>query len=331
MRKSKAELITYFVLRAAVLAVLVAELVAQRWSSVFTCLLTLLLFMIPSLVERRLKLEIPRVLEIVILLFIFAAEILGEIAEFYVRVAAWDAWLHTVNGFLMAAIGFGMIDLLNRSPRFHISLSPLFVAFVAFCFSMTIGVLWEFFEYFIDQVFIMDMQKDTVVQVISSVALHPNGNNIPVIIHDITETTITGVTNGVAGETVIAGGYLDVGLHDTMKDMFVNCLGALVFSVIGAFYIRNRGGRVAGRFIPKLMTAEQIETEAEFFASEKEKRRQRRRQRFSYAARGGERLNDESDEDEPDDDEPKDNEPNDEPDNDESQAEEALTTPKSGR
>jgi hypothetical protein len=258
MRKTKSELIAYFVLRVLVVIVLLRELAEQRWDNVFLCVLTLVLFLIPSLVERQLKLELPSPLEILVLIFIFAAEILGEIGEFYVRVDNWDTMLHIVHGFLMAAIGFAMIDVLNRHPRIHFDLSPAFVAFVAFCFSMTIGVFWEIFEYSIDRFLIKDMQKDTLVRTISSVALHPNGANIPVVVRNIQQTTITSETHGVVTETVIQGGYLDIGIIDTMKDLMVNCLGAAVFSVIGSFYIQGRG-KVAKKFIPKLLTEQELE------------------------------------------------------------------------
>ena len=96
------------------------------------------------------------------LLFIFSAEILGEISSFYVLFPFWDTTLHTLNGFLAAAIGFSLVDLLNRSDRVKFDLSPLFLSITAFCFSMTIGVLWEFFEFAMDQFFALDMQKDTI-------------------------------------------------------------------------------------------------------------------------------------------------------------------------
>jgi hypothetical protein len=260
MRRSKPELVTYIVLRVLVLAVLTRELVLQRWDNVFLCVLTLLLFLIPSLVERRLKVELPGFLEIVILIFIFAAEILGEIGEFYLRVNNWDTLLHTVNGFLMAAIGFAMIDVLNRHPRFHFSLSPAFVAFVAFCFSMTIGIVWEFVEYGADHMLQKDMQKDSIVETISSVTLNPSGANTPVVVRDIQRTVITGVQSGVVTDTVIPGGYLDIGLNDTMKDLIVNCIGALAFSVFGTFYLKGHFGAVE-KLIPRLLTKEEFEEE----------------------------------------------------------------------
>ncbi len=119
-------------------------------------------------------------IEITILIFIFAAEILGEIQSYYIKVPSWDTALHTINGFLMAAIGFALVDILNQSKKVSMKLSPLFVAIVAFCFSMTIGVVWEFFEFSMDQMFHLDMQKDTVIHQIHSVMLDPTRRNVAV-------------------------------------------------------------------------------------------------------------------------------------------------------
>lgn len=254
MNKPKSIVITYFILRALVLIVMVLAILNRQWYNVFLCLLTLLLFLLPSFVSHQLKIQLPGALEIIILLFIFAAEVLGEIGEFYVRLSHWDTILHTVNGFLMAAIGFSLIDVLNRDPHIRMSMSPFFVAFTAFCFSMTVGVLWEFFEYGVDRLFLADMQKDTVIQTVASVALHPDGANVPVVLRGVTETVIRSVS---AGETVVSGGYLDIGIRDTMADLLVNCVGALVFSVLGVLYLKNRG-RLARAFIPQLMTEEQL-------------------------------------------------------------------------
>ncbi len=202
---------------------------------------------------------------------IFSAEILGEIQSFYTIIPFWDTLLHTINGFMMAAIGFAMIDILNQSPNFHMNLSPIFVAFIAFCFSMTIGVIWEFFEYLMDQFFLTDMQKDWLMKDVSSVLLNPSGLNDPIVIRDVTKTVITGTIDGVEQDWVINGAYLDVGIVDTMKDMIVNCVGAVVFSIFGFFYISNRGkGRVVSSFIPKLKTKEEIRETEEMLKARKE-------------------------------------------------------------
>lgn len=249
----------YIILRVFVIATMVMQFIHGNYNNVFLCILTLILFMIPVIVDTKFNIKLPSALEVIILLFIFAAEILGEIQSFYTVIPNWDTMLHTINGFLMAAIGFSMIDILNQNPRFHISMSPIFVAFVAFCFSMTVGVVWEFFEYFMDTFFLTDMQKDFLVNAVSSSRLNPNGLNDPVIIKNITDTVIHGTIGGEAVSYVVDGGYLDIGIIDTMKDLMVNCVGAIVFSVIGIFYLKNRDkGSVAQKFIPQLKTQEEI-------------------------------------------------------------------------
>ena len=196
----------------------------------------------------------PDTLEVIILFFIFAAEILGEINAYYVKYDFWDTMLHTMNGFLAAAIGFSLVDVLNRSEKTMFNLSPLFVAMVAFCFSMTIGVLWEFFECVMDQLFYLDMQKDTIIREIGSINLDPTGGNTPIRLRDITDVI---VVQGSGAQTSLGlGGYLDIGLLDTMEDLFVNFVGAFVFSIIGYFYVRSRGqNKFARRFIPTVLDA----------------------------------------------------------------------------
>ena len=245
LREHRSSFIVYFTLRALVIATMVLQLLNRNYENVFLCALTLLLLIMPSLMQITFRVELPTTLEIIILIFIFAAEILGEIREFYLIFPFWDTALHTLNGFLAAAIGFSLVDLLNRSERTVFNLSPLFTAIVAFCFSMTIGVVWEFFEFGMDQLAGFDMQKDTVIHVIRSVTLDPAGHNVPYEISGITETVVNGQELGLDG-------YLDIGLIDTMQDLIVNFVGAFVFSVIGFFYVKNRGkGKLAGRFIPR--------------------------------------------------------------------------------
>ena len=244
-REHKSSFIVYFVLRILVIAMMVLQVLNRNYENVFLCALTLLLLVIPSFVQVTFKIELPTTLEIIILVFIFAAEILGEISEFYLVFPFWDTVLHTLNGFLAAAIGFSLVDLLNRSERTSFTLSPVFNAIVAFCFSMTIGVIWEFFEFGMDTFLGFDMQKDTVIHAIRSVNLDPAGHNVPFVIDNITSTVVNGQELGL-------GGYLDIGLIDTMNDLLVNFVGAVVFSIIGFFYVKSRGkGNMAGRFIPR--------------------------------------------------------------------------------
>lgn len=248
-QEKKAVTIVYIFLRTSVALVLLAQIFNRNFENVFLCILTLILFTMPSLLERKLDIDLPNTLEIIILLFIYAAEILGEIGAYYVTFPYWDTVLHTMNGFLCAAIGFSLLDILNRHNRARFHLSPLYLAIVAFCFSMTVGVLWEFFECAMDHFFFLDMQKDAIIHNIGTIMLDPTGGNHPVVLRNITDVVIV---QADGTQTALGlGGYLDIGLMDTMEDLFVNFIGALVFSIIGYFYVRSRGkGKFVKRFIP---------------------------------------------------------------------------------
>lgn len=244
LQKHNGTFVLYCVLRLIVIVIGVRMFLRRDYEAAALCLLVLALFLMPSFLERKLHISLPSTLEKIILLFAFAAEILGELGLYYVRFAWWDTMLHTLNGFLCAAIGFAMVDILNENPKAKFQLSPLYMAVAAFCFSMTVGVLWEFFEFGMDRLLLFDMQKDTVVHTISSVLLDPNGGNTPAVIRGITEVVVDGQPLGL-------GGYLDIGLYDTMKDLFVNFIGAVMFSVIGYFFVKSRGrNKFASNFIP---------------------------------------------------------------------------------
>lgn len=244
----KATFRLYVCLRIFAVVSLIVSLFARNWETAFFCVLTLVLFLIPFFLEETLHLELPSALEIIILLFIFCAEILGEAAAFYVNFPLWDSILHTVNGFLCAAIGFSLADILNRKKK-KFSLSPVYLTVMAFCFSMTIGVLWEFFEFFMDCVVKTDMQKDFVIDAIHTVMLDESKKNIVISVKNIARTALYDEDGNILA--TIEGGYLDVGVIDTMKDLILNFIGALVFSVIGYFYLSRRGkGNFAKQFIP---------------------------------------------------------------------------------
>ncbi|MDD6493011.1 MAG: hypothetical protein PUG54_12510 [Firmicutes bacterium] len=263
----------YAILRIMVVGVMIAQFFNGNYENVFLCILTLILFMVPSFIEVNFRIDIPDALEIIILLFIFAAEILGEISAYYITFPYWDTMLHTLNGFLAAAIGFSMVDLLNRNERISFKMSPIFMAVVAFCFSMTIGVMWEFFECSMDLLFGLDMQKDTIVHSISSVMLDPLGGNHPVGINNITSVTVNGQDLGLSG-------YLDIGLLDTMKDLFVNFIGALVFSIVGYFYVKYKGrGRLVPSLVPQVLSDEdfEIKMKKDVVKEWRQKRKERRK------------------------------------------------------
>ena len=210
LTEHRSTFLVYSVLRIAVIVTMVLQFLNRNYENVFLCLLTLLLLVLPGFLQMTFRIELPKVLEIIILVFIFSAEILGEINEFYLKFPYWDTVLHTMNGFLAAAIGFSLVDLLNRNKKVGMSLSP-----------------------------------------IRSVALNTEGHNVTVNISGITETAVN-------GQVLPIDGYLDVGLFDTMEDLLVNFIGAVVFSVIGYFYIKNRGkGGLIRQLVPTRKTGSQ--------------------------------------------------------------------------
>lgn len=237
--RGKSSIIVYFTLRILVIICMILEFLRGDLNNAFLCLLSLILLLMPFILEKQLKIDFPNTLEIIIMLFIFSAEILGEINNFYQVIPHWDSILHTLNGFLAAGVGFSLFDLLNKNVD-SIKLSPFFLVLVSFCFSMTIGVLWEFFEFAADNSFLnTDMQKDRIVEKIQSVKINPEGKNTPVIIDNIEYTIIYSKEGNKIVENKIDG-YLEIGLIDTMKDLVVNFIGALIFSIFGFLYILNR-------------------------------------------------------------------------------------------
>ena len=239
LRKKKEEpaaFWTYVVLRFIVILILIRCILRGDIESAFVCVLVLVIYLLPQFVENRLNIDIPTTLEVVIFVFVFAAEILGELQSYFIKYSNWDTILHTSSGFLGAAVGFSLVDLLNRSDNVKVQLSPGYLAITAFCFSMTIGILWEFIEFSADRLFLLDMQKDTIVNQISSVSLDPTNSNISITVKGIKDVIL--VTD--SGEQALGlGGFLDIGLYDTMEDLFVNFVGSVVFSVAAFFECKS--------------------------------------------------------------------------------------------
>lgn len=244
----KKSITTYLVLRLLVIICFIRELANGNFQNAMLCVLSLILFLMPFFIEKKFKIKLPSILEIIILLFIFAAEILGEINNFYVSIPHWDTILHTLNGFLCASVGFSLVYLLNEKSD-SIDLSPIFVSLVSFCFSMTIGIAWEFFEYGADTLFNLDMQKDTYTNKINTVKTDLKKDNTVIKYNDI-EYTILYDSKG--NEITKINNYLDIGLHDTMKDLIVNFIGAFTYSIFGYLYIKNKDKlKLAAKFLIK--------------------------------------------------------------------------------
>ena len=262
VKKNKAVFIVFTILRVLILAAIVRSIIIGNYEATATCVLTLLLLLVPSFLEGALKINIPPLFEGIIYCFIFSANILGELAHFYAHIPIWDTMLHTLNGFLFAAVGFSTVDLLNRNSK-NIKLSPLYLTLVAFCVSMTVGVLWEFFECGMDLIFHTDMQKDFIIQNVYSCELDPAHDQTVIAVNDIVKTQI----QTASGEVVtVDGGFLDIGILDSMKDLFVNFIGAIVFCIFGFIFEKSGEKKTAAKLVEGL----KIQPAAEKKAPEQE-------------------------------------------------------------
>lgn len=247
IKENKAAFFVFISLWLCTLAVLLHGVLTNRWDRVFTGVLCLLLFLAPPFVERGFSLQLPAALEISAYLFVFCAGVLGEIGDFYQRFPAWDAILHAANGFLFAGFGFCLFSLFEKKRKVRTLPSPAYQSFTAFCFSMTVGVLWELFEFAADTILHTDMQKDSYRTGVHSVLL-PAENSGVFHIENITQVEIKAAN----GMSFTLPAYLDVGLADTMKDLFVNLWGAILFCVIGYIYLKRRRMALAAQFIPRV-------------------------------------------------------------------------------
>ncbi|WP_196000340.1 hypothetical protein [Clostridium sp. 1001271B_151109_B4] len=168
------------------------------------CILGIVAMLLPGMLENKLKIAIPSYMLILYTIFLYAAIYLGEVRSFYYNVPNWDNILHTFSGAMIGALGFSIVTLLNRTEKVPIVLSPLFVALFSFCFAVTLGVIWEFYEFTFDGILGLNMQKFAL----------ENGTQL------IGRAALT----------------------DTMVDLFVDAVGAFIMSVIGYISLRYNKG-----------------------------------------------------------------------------------------
>lgn len=168
------------------------------------CLLGIFAMLLPGIVEKKIKIEIPSTMLLLYTLFLYCAIYLGEVKNFYYAIPYWDTILHTFSGAMLGALGFSFVSLLNRQQQIPVQLTPVFVSLFAFCFAITLGVFWEIYEFTFDGLLGLNMQKFAL------------------------ET----------GELLVGRNALT----DTMKDLIVDSLGAFVMSVIGYISLRYKKG-----------------------------------------------------------------------------------------
>jgi len=206
---------------------LILSCIRMEWIDVCLVCIAMVLYFVPQMIEKGLKIRMSLLLKIVVMMFVFCGIVLGEVCRFYSLFTWWDTMLHTLSGFLFAIIGLHIFDFVCKEKNINNKVPFVLVILFAFCFSMTTAVIWEFFEFTMDHIRGTDMQAYSVVHSIHSNKISPD---IPFPIHfdNIHEVVID-------GQKLNIDGYLDVGLADTIEDMFVNFIGASVFCIIASF------------------------------------------------------------------------------------------------
>lgn len=200
----------YYVLRIAIFILLVVSILSifinQDTNAIsrhiFVAMQSIALLLLsfgPSYAEKKFKIEIPDFMESIFLMFIIAALLLGEIAEFFVHVSWWDDMLHTISGLVFTILGFSIINAAVDDPDKKITLNPIVIAIFVFSFSMTIEIIWELFEYSVDSL----IANSNMMRTVNSITLEP----------------LTGL-DAVA---------------DTMHDIILTFFSALFISIIGFF------------------------------------------------------------------------------------------------
>lgn len=186
---------TVTVLLAIMAVELVLTLLQGQWLTAFLVIMIMSVAVSPLLFHHRLPVTFPPEFHILAITFIFASLFMGEVWQFYARVWWWDIALHATSGLLLGIFGFLLVYALNEDRHIDLHMKPHFVAFFAFLFAVAVGALWEIFEFSMDQVFGMNMQK----------AMWSDAS----------------------------------GLTDTMWDLIVDALGALIISLLGWHHLKS--------------------------------------------------------------------------------------------
>ncbi|MEX0964234.1 MAG: hypothetical protein WDZ52_09380 [Pseudohongiellaceae bacterium] len=165
-------------------------LLQGRYQAAIEVAVILCITFLPVILGQRFQVKIPHEFESLAVVFVYMSLFLGEVQGYYTRFWWWDIVLHTGAGFLLGILGFLLVYVLNEKEEIELDLHPKFIAFFAFQFAMGMGAIWEIFEFAMDQLFGMNMQKS--------------------------------------------------GIMDTMWDLIVNAIGALLVSILGWGFLRTR-------------------------------------------------------------------------------------------
>jgi len=177
------------ILKTLLLIGAIALFMTRQYQAMMETLIILSITFLPIVLHARFQVKIPHEFETLAILFVCLSLFFGEVLDFYNRYWWWDIVLHTSSGFLLGITGFLLVYVLNEDEAIDLDLTPGFISMFAFMFAMGLGALWEIFEYTMDELFGLNMQKS--------------------------------------------------GLRDTMWDLIVDAIGALLISLMGYKYLQT--------------------------------------------------------------------------------------------
>lgn len=241
-KTSLLNIIIYILLRLIFILAGIVSVSNADYLTALQCFLALFIFILPAIIDKKFNIDIPNALEISIIIFTFMTVLGGELGHFYAQYPLWDKMTHTFSGFMIAAIGVALIDLLNKRKIAVSNLSPFFMVFFAFCFALTVGVMWEFLEFAVDKFSgATDMQADYFVSSFASKIAGGPKNPTPVIVKNI-ENVVINFKDG--REALVLPGYIDIGNKDTMYDLMVGSIGAFAFCLVEFIVVTKKKVRM---------------------------------------------------------------------------------------
>ncbi|MGN1096026.1 MAG: hypothetical protein ACI4QR_06525 [Eubacteriales bacterium] len=238
---SALNIVIYIFVRLIFIVAAVIAATNADYLTAFQCVLAFVVFLLPSMMDKKFNIELPNALELAIIIFTFMAVLGGELGNFYAQYPLWDKILHTSSGFMIAAIGLALINFMNKRKSAIGNLSPFFICAFAFCFALSIEVIWEFFEFAVDKFSMTtDMQADYFVTSFASKKAGGDKNPVPLVVDNIKNVVIN-FSNG--REPLVLPAYIDIGGKDTMYDLMVGALGAFIFCTVEFIALTARKAR----------------------------------------------------------------------------------------
>lgn len=171
----KIQLVLSYLLQLSLIMAILFFLLKENWLNAFLTSGIFILTLLPSLLRRNYKMHLPIEIDLAAILLIYTSLFLGEVNSYYQKLWWWDLLLHAGSGILLGIVGFLVLYILTREEKIHLRLSPGFSALFSGTFSLAVGVLWEIFEFCMDTLFGLNMQKSGIADTMTDLIVYTLG------------------------------------------------------------------------------------------------------------------------------------------------------------